>query len=248
MNLQWRHRLLEWTRAMYVFFTITFFVVGVTCSSFALPYWATVNLSSLAPNTAFELEFQLLGYGDFYDAEVLLDNVFVSDPLGNILIDFEDASDPLGGFTEAGTNALGTVNNVPGTLDGTGSKVLSLIEDSTGMQLTTIVYQSFVPSVPSVLKFDYETLRFETGFLGDDQFTVRLRDAFNNPLLSPGVLGVGDPVVLDVAPTSGIRTNSYTTTGVIPEPTTILLFAAGIFGLFGLGRKGLKIKKALKNG
>lgn len=242
MNSRWRHLFLWRTLAIYVFFAVTFFVVGGVCSSFALPYWAEVDLSSLAPNTEFELEFQLFGGGNVFDAEVLLDNVFVSDPAGNILIDFED--DTFGGFAEAGTNAAGTVNNVVGTLNGTGSRVLSLIEDPFGFQFTTVVYQSFVPSIPGVLKFDYETLRFDTGFFGDDQFTVRLRDAFNNPLLTPGVLGASDPVVLDVTPTSGTRTNPYTTTGVIPEPSTILLFAAGILGLLGLAvKRELKRKR-----
>lgn len=240
MALLWRHRFLKWTCARCVFLAVTFCVFGGAASAFAIPYWANVDLSSLAPNTEFELEFQLFGGGDVFDAEVLLDNVFVSDPLGNILIDFESGT--LEGFAEAGTNAAGTVNNVAGTLDSTGSRVLSLIEDPDGFQYTTIVYQSFTPSVPSVLKFDYETLRFETGYFWgfpvDDQFTVLLRDASGNALLSPGVLGATDPVVLDVAPTSGIRTNPYTTTGVIPEPTTILLFAVGLLGLFGLIVRG----------
>jgi len=231
---------------MCVFSAIIFLTLGVTFSSFATPYWANVDLSSLAPGTAFELEFQLFGGGDVVDAEVLLDNVFVSDPLGNILINFEDGT--LGGFLEPifpePENASGTVNNVAGTLDGTGGKVLSLIEDSTSWQWTTIVYRSFVPSVPSVLKFDYETIGFETGSFGDDQFTAWLRDSSGTALLSPGVMGAGDAVVLEVTPTYGAQTNPYTTTGVIPEPTTILLFAAGILGLFGLaGRKGLKSKR-----
>ncbi|MBM3239861.1 hypothetical protein FJZ31_26555 [Candidatus Poribacteria bacterium] len=124
MNLLWRHRLHWQTPAMCVFSAVTFLTLVVTFPSFATPYWANVDLSSLAPGTAFELEFQLFGGGDVFDAEVLLDNVFVSDPAGNILIDFEDGT--LGGFTEAGTNATGTVNNIPGTLDGSGFTNLQL--------------------------------------------------------------------------------------------------------------------------
>jgi hypothetical protein len=168
---------------MCVFSAVIFLILGITFSSFATPYWANVDLSSLASGTAFELEFQLLGYGDVLNAEVLLDNVFVSDPAGSILINFENGT--LGGFTEAGTNAADTVKNVAGTLDGTGSRVLSLIEDPIGGQWTTIVYRSFVPSVPSVLKFDYETLGFETGLFGDDQFTAWLRNSSGTALLSP---------------------------------------------------------------
>jgi hypothetical protein len=210
---------------------------------FALPYWATVDLSSLAPNTEFELEFQLFGGGDVFDAGVLLDNMFVSDPAGDILIDFEDGA--FGGSVEDVGNAPDTVKNVPGTLDGTGSKVLSLREDSTGGQWTTIVCRSFTPSVPSILKFHYETFGFESGSFGDDQFTVWLRDASCNALLDLGVMGSGDAVVLEVTPTYGIQTNPYTTTGVIPEPTTMCLFATSLLGLFGLGTRELKGKRVL---
>jgi hypothetical protein len=169
--------------------------------------------------------------------------VFVSDPAGDILIDFEDGA--FGGFVDDVGNAPDTVKNVLGALDDTGSKVFSLIEDSTGGQWTTIVCRSFTPSVPSILQFHYETFGFESGSFGDDQFTVWLRDASWNALLDPGVIDSGDSVVLEVTPTYGIQTNPYTTTSVIPEPATICLFAASLLGLFGLGTGELKGKRFL---
>ena len=202
----------------------------IAAPSYGTPFWGAVDLSGLGEGTEFELEFQLFGGGDADDAEVLIDNISI----GDMLIDFEIGH--VGDYLEEDLwNASDTVDIVSGSLDGTGSRVLSLVEDPDGGVFTTIVYQSFIvptnhPPDPCMLRFDYETLRFETGFF-EDQFTAWLRNSSGEALLIPGVAYEEDPVVLEVTPTFGVQHNPNTTTAVIPEPTTILLVLSGLGGI-----------------
>lgn len=221
-------------RLLSILVSITFLISISATGSLAIPYYGAVDLSSLEGGTEFELEFQLLGGGDVFDAEVLIDNVLLSSGEGDIPIDFEDGT--LGDFVGDDWNAADTVRNIPGSLDGTGNRVLSLIEDPNGEQLMTIVYRSFtVPSMPGTLWFDYETLGFETGFF-EDQFTAWLRDASGEALLIPGVAYEDDPVVLEVTPTYGTQTNPQTTAAPIPEPTTMLLMLSALGGIAVYGK------------
>jgi len=227
--------------------TASLLVIFSTCLvglSLALPYTVTTDISSVPLGTAFDLEFSLIGWGDVYDAYVYIDNIFVSDPAGNIIVDFETGT--MEGFSEDPWNAAGTVSIVSGHLPYRGGNyMLKLMEDPTGMQLTTIVYRGFTPSVPGILRFEFEIHNFEIGVWGEDTFVVSLYDTFGNPLLPSGVYGPGDPAILEATLSSGVKNSPDTTSAPIPEPATILLWSSGLLSLLiaAGGYRRIRIKR-----
>ena len=119
-------------RYLMILGCITLMTMVAAGESLATLYRGAIDLTSLTPGTEFELEFQLLGSGDVFDAEVLIDNILITtDPLGNMLIDFTDGN-TLGGFMEDSYNVSDTVSVVSRSLNGTVSNVLRLMEDPDG--------------------------------------------------------------------------------------------------------------------
>ena len=212
----------------------------------ALPYHVNVDISSVA-GTNFELEFDLFdndgtgvpGFGP-PNSWLLIDNVFISDAGGIItppgLIDFEGGPGDLGGF-DVSLNPL-SVSNVPGAFPGdAGSRLLRVDED---LVSPSIIFRGFLSHTATTLGFDFE---FNTTSI-NDSFTASLylSPYDGTPLFSEGVLGLGDPAVLE-ATISGNSLSPDTNASPIPEPTTILLMGCGLFGLLGISIKRKRRKQ-----
>ena len=206
----------------------------------ALPYHVTVDLSSVA-GTDFELEFNLFDNDSTTNSWILIDNVFISDAGGIInppgLIDFEGGSGDLGGF-DFSLNPS-SVSNVPGAFPGdAGSRLLRVDEDP--FFSPSIIFRGFLSHTATTLGFDFEFNTTSTA----DSFVASLYLSLydGTPLLSEGVLGSGDPAVLE-ATISGNSLSPDTNASPIPEPTTILLMGCGLFGLLGISIKRKRRKQ-----
>jgi hypothetical protein len=220
------------------FLVATFLLFSWTQTASATPYRVTVDVSSVA-GTDFELEFDLFdrdgtGVPGLPDPNswLLIDNVFISDANGTItppgLIDFEGGPSDFGGF-DVSLNP-GSVSNVPGAFPcDPGSRLLRVDEDP--IFSPSIIYRGFLNQTATTLGFDFE---FNTTSSVDSVVVSLYLSPFTGaPLLSTGVLGPGDPAVLE-ATISGNSLSSDTDATPIPEPTTILLMGFGLLGLLGI--------------
>jgi hypothetical protein len=156
------------------------------------------------------------------DSSTRLDNVV----LGSAADDFESGT--LGGFVADPLNAT-SVDVVAGSLNGTGSYVMQILEDPA--VTPTLVYRDYSGPNGSVLTFDVEMMASDTvGSWGLDQLVFSLVDSEWAPLVE-GLTGFGDVLAIDA---QGIQHTREASAVLVPVPAAVLLGLLG-FGAGGLG-------------
>jgi hypothetical protein len=193
-------------------------IAGASGTLLGTPIHLTIDASSLTSQDI-QLNFSLYDNSDTIgDSSALVDNV----TFGAAFEAFESGT--IGSFVVDAFNP-DSVAAVPGTLNGSGSWMLAIDED---LYVTpTITWRDYSASSAATIGLDLDFLASTTpGFFGYDQLVISLLDPSTfNPLV-PGLYGFGDVFQIDA---TGYRMTSEVMVGpVVPEPTTVLLLAAGL--------------------
>lgn len=208
------------------------FAVSPTRADIA-PSHVSIDLSGLTGPTDVELVFEFFdNSGTIGDSWVHIDNV----TLGGI-VDANFEGGTFAGFDDT-FNTPGTVVNVPGSLDGTGSKVMEINEDP--VFFNTFVFKDFWGTSATSLAFDFQFLSPTptAGFFGYDEFVVSLLDANTfDPLLTGLTPGLGD--ILSVDASGSMASAAGVSVTAIPAPGAAVLTAIGL-GCMGAVRRRLQ--------
>ena len=191
-------------------------IVGLLCAASqvltAAPTHVDIDLSGIG--SPFELEIQLYSNSAPYDdCWARIDNVVA----GTEAVDFEDGT--LQGFDNIWNP--GSVHTVAGSITGSSSYVMEILEDPA--YPSTITFRQF--SDPSAMVLSLDML---AGIYGNDELVLSLLDPDTGAPMLDGLNGNGDVLRMTAL---GMQYSDEVTT-VVPVP------GASALGLLGLGVAG----------
>jgi len=226
---------------------------AIPANSLAIPYTATIDISSIGEN--FQLALELYSNnGVPGDSYVLVDNIFISNTSSIDTINFENGTSE--GFNVEWWAPPNLLEVIPSDEASWWADdfVLQIGEDTSAFPvLLSLIFKNF--SVPDALtlSFDYEFFCSEVeGFWGDrDSFVASLVHPLTYAPLISGITPdpwnpggyYGD--FLEVTGEEHTVTsdpNHPTTTIPIPEPCTALLLVLGLTGMIALASSHAKSK------
>jgi len=191
------------------------------------PSYVTIDVSGLVGKDI-SLDFSLYdNSGVVGDSWAVIDNVAIN----GMVVDFEDGT--LRGFDDSLNPD--SVEVVPGTIWGAGSKVMRIDEDL--LVTPTVTYRDYLSSGATSLSFELEMTTSETvGPWGLDELVVSIYN------YTDAIWAIPDALVVNA---DGAFTSAETSITIIPAPGAAVLAMIGIgcVGLVRRWRAGERIRK-----